>query len=79
MVILRGLGGVKKPPNHEIEQPVCLDPSPASWSRNPATRGQGAGGGGGGRQTLNPKPCHAKGGLGAGHPLAEYVKKADVR
>ena len=36
---------------------ACLDPSPASWSRNPATRGQGAPGkGGGGPQTLNPKP-----------------------
>ena len=66
---------------HEIEQPACLDTSPASWSRNPATRGQG---GWGGRQTLNPKSwqlqrvtiglyfSYAKGGLGAGHPLAEY-------
>ena len=34
------------PQNHEIEQPACLDPSPASWSRNPATRDQGARGGG---------------------------------
>ena len=37
---------VKSPQNHEIEQPACLDPSPASWSRNPATRDQGAPGGG---------------------------------
>ena len=43
------------PKNHEIEQPACLDPSPASWSRNPATRDQGAPGKGA-RQTLNPKP-----------------------
>ena len=78
-------GGQKSesPQNHEIEQPACLDPSPASWSRNPAARGQGAPGGGA-RQTLNPKPpeakgydsglyfSYAKGGLGAGHPLAEY-------
>ena len=35
---------------------ACLDPSPASWSRNAATRDQGAPGGGGARQTLNPKP-----------------------
>ena len=31
------------------EQPACLDPSLASWSRNPATRGQGARGGGPGK------------------------------
>ena len=39
----------------EIRNQACLDPSPASWSRNPATRDQGAPGGGA-RQTLNPKP-----------------------
>ena len=47
------LGGL--PQDHEIQQPACLDPSPASWSRNPATRDRGAPGGGA-RQTLNPKP-----------------------
>ena len=43
----------KSPQNHEIAQPACLDPSPASWSRNPATGDQGAPGGGG---PANPEP-----------------------
>ena len=44
---------IESPQNHEIEQPACLDPSPASWSRNPAARGQGAPGGEG---PANPEP-----------------------
>ena len=86
---------VKAPQNQEIEQPACLDPSPASWSRNPATRDQGAPGGVGPTnpepKTLNRPPeakgydlglyfSYAKGGLGAGQPSTDVVvKKADVR
>ena len=51
--LARAWKSVKKSQNHEIEQPACLDPSPASWSRNPATRDQGAPGGGG---PTNPEP-----------------------
>ena len=65
---------------------TSLPPSPASWAKNPATRGQGAPGGGGGDpepKTL-PQPkdydlglyfSYAKGG-----PSTDVVvKKADVR
>ena len=57
------------------ERPACLDPSPASWSRNPATRGQGAPGGGA-PQTLNPKPFS----YAIPEPRTNVVvKRADVR
>ena len=41
--LAQGCLSVEGPQNHEIEQPA----SPASWSRNAATRDQGAPGGGG--------------------------------
>ena len=78
---------VKKPQNAKLSNQPAWTPPPASWSRNPATRDQGAPGGGGPTNpepiTLNRPPeakgydlglyfSYAKGGLGAGHPLAEY-------
>ena len=45
----------KNPKITKLSNQPAWTPSPASWSRNPATRGQGARGRGC-RQTLNPKP-----------------------
>ena len=84
-----GQGGPwpEKPQNAKLSNQPAWTPPPASWSRNPATKDQGAPGGGGPTnpepKTLNRPPeakgydlglyfSYAKGGLGAGHPLAEY-------
>ena len=77
----------EKPQNHEIEQPACLDPLASLLVQESSHQGPGGPGQGVPAnpepKTLNRPPeakgydlglyfSYAKGGLGAGHPLAEY-------
>ena len=84
---LLGLLGAWGSQNREVEQPACLNTlaAPGPGIQPPGARGPRGGGGPANPEpkTLNRPPeakgydlglyfSYAKGGLGAGHPFAEY-------